>query len=873
MAVLASIAAVASLLSFEVATAFKITPRPTLLYSSVSPKLRIQTEEAAFNNVFESEVELKFTPSLKAQAYNLSIVSETVLSLALKEGKKWTQPGTTDGMTLYLTSLTIGGGLNQIMDPVPVATVIPTPTIKQNTDVIYQSGTSKLVINGTNFREKSMELTFDPPMERNKDYILSVKNDKTMVLTRMSTAKWRDEPGPLKLKRINTGAGAIRVDPEYGGITVAEVQVNLGAHGVTVESTPQERFYQSRGEVIILGEGFNTTANTLRFANSLRGKGINYTAVEHTDTQLRLVLKRGSKWRANPENLPGPLILLAVNAGAGFVPVGPTEAKKGRIVATIFEDPKVTRSAKFLYQSHSHELWIKGKGFTRGAYTTELEFEPPLNIGGTMSMIVYNRTHIKISLFEGEKWAEQTGPLTVKSINTGAGKVELDVQVGMIKVDAEDHPSGLTVMRSAQTLYQTAAIRKLVIQGSGFTEGTDLTFSPPLTKGEDYTQKFVSETKLILSLMKHKKWRPDGGALLVKKINAHGKEGEIAVGTAGKGLQVANIMADPFIESSERIIFAGHTKKLIIHGSGFAIEGTELTLRPTPRTAYEIESIEDMEMVLKLNDDKVWAQVEEGKNVHVTVQKIDTGAGEVIFDEPPVVAKVEADVDDNNCDDSCEWALDGICDDGSGKERDWEDDDYGGFYGYDDNYDEYGYGYYYEGDDDFLAPVCELGTDCTDCGASEEHAPGGALAVTCDNSCQWANDGFCDDTRTSGLCASGTDCHDCGPVDSSNYTLWDDDQWWDDDDNYWQIDDTFDTADTKDGSGSAGGGSFFLAFLEFVVYLIGVVVCGGGTYMALRWYKGESVPSLSMNQFELLDQKDPNAGKANVPITPDVVYT
>ena len=95
-----------------------------------------------------------------------------------------------------------------------------------------------------------------------------------------------------------------------------------------------------------------------------------------------------------------------------------------------------------------------------------------------------------------------------------------------------------------------------------------------------------------------------------------------------------------------------------------------------------------MEMVLKLNDDKVWAQVEEGKNVHVTVQKIDTGAGEVIFDEPPVVAKVEADVDDNNCDDSCEWALDGICDDGSGKERDWEDDDYGGFYGYDDNYDD-----------------------------------------------------------------------------------------------------------------------------------------------------------------------------------------
>lgn len=774
---------------------------------------------------------------------------------------------------MYLTSLTIAGGLNQITEPVSVANVIPTPTVQRNTDVIYQTGTSKLVINGTNFREKSMELLFDPPMERNKDYILMVKSSNTMVLTRMSSSKWRDEPGPLKLKRINTGAGAIRVDPEYGGITVAEVQANLGAHGVTVESTPQEHFYQSRGEVIILGEGFNTSANTLRFANSLKGKGVNYTAVEHTSTQLRLVLTKGSKWRANPENLPGPLILLAVNAGAGFVPVGPTEAKKGRKVATIFEDPKVNRNVKFLYQSHSHELWIKGKGFTRGEYTTELEFDPPLNIGGTMSMIVYNRTHIRISLFEGEKWSEITGPLRLVGINTGAGKIEMDVQVANIKQDAEDHPSGLTVLRSAQTLYQRAAIRKLVIQGSGFTEQTVLTFSPELTKDVDFTQKFVSENKLILSLKKQKKWRQDGGSLLVKKINSGGKEGTIEVGTGGKGLQVANIMADPYIEASERIIFSSHTKKLIIHGSGFAIEGTELTLRPTPRSAYEIESIEDMEMVLKLNDDKSWAQVEEGKSVHVTVQKIDTGAGEVIFDEPVVIAKIESDADDNNCDDSCEWALDGICDDGSGKERMWEDDDYGGFYGYDDNYDSYGYDYYYEGDDDFLAPVCELGTDCTDCGATEEHIEGGAMYVSCDNTCQWANDGFCDDTRTSGLCALGTDCHDCGPAEASNYTLWDDDQWWDDDDNYWDLDDTFDTASTKTNKDTNGGGSFFLAFLEFIVYIIGVIVCGGGTYLAMRWYKGESVPTLSAHGFEMLEQKEPLAGKADVPITPDVVYT
>ncbi len=36
-------------------------------------------------------------------------------------------------------------------------------------------------------------------------------------------------------------------------------------------------------------------------------------------------------------------------------------------------------------------------------------------------------------------------------------------------------------------------------------------------------------------------------------------------------------------------------------------------------------------------------------------KKVDTGAGEVIFEgDGVVVAKIEADVDDNHCDDSCE---------------------------------------------------------------------------------------------------------------------------------------------------------------------------------------------------------------------------
>ena len=54
-------------------------------------------------------------------------------------------------------------------------------------------------------------------------------------------------------------------------------------------------------------------------------------------------------------------------------------------------------------------------------------------------------------------------------------------------------------------------------------------------------------------------------------------------------------------------------------------------------------------------------------------------------------------------------------------------------------------------------------------------------AAECDNTCEWARDGFCDDTRTNGECALGTDCQDCGPASSGNYSTYDDDEWWDDD--------------------------------------------------------------------------------------------
>jgi len=693
-------------------------------------------------------------------------------------------------------------------------------------------------------------------------------------------------------------------------------------HGVTVESTPNERSYQSTGRISVIGTGFNAEDNHMRFANGLRGHGVNYTTVDHTTDMLTLDLKSGSKWRQNSENLPGPLILLAVDAGGGFVAVGPTEAKKGRTVATIFEDVTVNSSpSKVLFSSHSHEVWITGKGFTRGDYKTQLTFDPPLEdrIPNDITLLVYNRTHIKLTLFEGEAWLSnkvtQPIPLRVMSVNTGPGPLTMNgdgssygsaksvsgfgkgVVVATLQPDEVQHADVQVFRSTSQSLYQTAEHKDLKITGKGFKEGMSLTFDNGLTKNVDYKMVVDDAEHCTLSLKpnsaNHRKWRVEGGALRVMSITIPGVDEPIVVGSGGEGVAVAEILDDPFITAGGRIIFATHTKQLIINGYGFVLDDTRVTLTPTLPDAYYIDSVEPYRIVLRLRDGFSWADnvYAEGSSAEVLVTKIDTRAGEVMMNggDGVVVAKVEADMDDNNCDDSCEYAFDGLCDDGSSKERDWYDDDYGGFYGYDDG-QYYDYGYYYYGDDNFgddtfLAAICDVGTDCTDCGGPTH--PTQTESVECDNSCQWANDGFCDDDRTSGLCNAGTDCHDCGPVGSSNFTSLFGDDWewnaegetfWDDDDNYWAGDDELayapiDSLENK-GRMNDGVGSLFITAMQSVVYFVGIVFCTGGAFLGFKMYKTGAMPvafpMADEPEVEMADRLLTSTGKANVPITPDV---
>jgi len=166
-----------------------------------------------------------------------------------------------------------------------------------------------------------------------------------------------------------------------------------------------------------------------------------------------------------------------------------------------------------------------------------------------------------------------------------------------------------------------------------------------LTDGVDYSITRATSEKLSLTRKPHKKWRYEAGPLYLTSIQC-GSDAPVEL-ASGQGIVVATVLADPTIEASERKIYATLTKRLIVRGSGFSLDGTELTLRPTPRSSYEVESVEMAEMVLILKEGKSWAPAktkDDSKPVSIYVTKIATGAGEVVMeDDGAIVARVFPD--------------------------------------------------------------------------------------------------------------------------------------------------------------------------------------------------------------------------------------
>jgi hypothetical protein len=216
---------------------------------------------------------------------------------------------------------------------------------------------------------------------------------------------------------------------------------------------------------------------------------------------------------------------------------------------------------------------------------------------------------------------------------------------------------------------------------------------------------------------------------------------------------------------------------------------------------------------LQLKQDYDWLpsyltlKPEDDKKIPLEVLSIDTGAGVVKFSTPVIVGYIVADRPGVTCDDSCEFAFDGVCDDGSTSEYaeyyekygaygdDWQDNEYNDDEDEDEVEGKDGAGDkdsegedddaaeddYYMEDDSYKVSACVEGTDCTDCGGVDAQIdyskplPAGSSIDPCSNTCVYARDGVCDDPRGENYCSLGSDCQDCGPVGNDNFTRSDDD--------------------------------------------------------------------------------------------------
>eukprot|EP01033_Poteriospumella_lacustris_P014849 gene14849-10618_t len=118
---------------------------------------------------------------------------------------------------------------NLLPAPVIVAQVLNTPSVKENTNVLFKSASKELRINGTGFVGSGrVDLYFQPPLTKEVAYEdvtpYPLRNDQ-IVLRLRHGFNWRDASGPLYVIGVDTGGGPIKLNGD-DGIQVADVQEN-----------------------------------------------------------------------------------------------------------------------------------------------------------------------------------------------------------------------------------------------------------------------------------------------------------------------------------------------------------------------------------------------------------------------------------------------------------------------------------------------------------------------------------------------------------------------------------------------------------------------------------------------------------------------
>jgi hypothetical protein len=617
-------------------------------------------------------------------------------------------------VALVLRSVTTEGNAAELLpSPVVIANIIETPTVFPSDRQLYATASNALYINGTGFiGAKFVDLYFSPPLMKSVAYEIVTKFPLTsseLQLRLRSGFKWSEVPGPLKVVGIDTGGGPVKCNDDFG-VEVGAVVADLDEHSVTVEDmATDQRIYHDQASITIRGSGFNPDSTTLKFSNGLVGDGVNYTMSMLTETSMTLKLVAGSMWRANMLNLPGYLTVLAVNAGGGFVAVGPVNSGKGRDVAAVFERPQVFSGNTKLFRTHTHELHITGTGFPLVLGSLQVEFNPPLREDVDYTVRVVSRTEAELTLMDKKAWSSEAGALIITRVNTKGtndGWITLPgngVHVADVQDDiSAENTGGVEVFPMGVKVYQSALGMPVVIAGSGFVENMGFVFEPAMEIDRDYFFNFESKNKVTLTLRENKKWRKEAGFLIAKAVIVDGKKFTLA---NGAGIRVATVLSDPTVDAADDSIHESQSKVVAIHGHGFTnAEDIQIVIRPSSAASYKIISVMEDSIRVQLRPDQDWLPGflslnggDDGKKIPLQISTINTGAGDVVFDEPITVGFIVKDREGVTCDDSCEFAFDGICDDGTAQDNYYYYEEYG--YYMDDFKGGYGGGNYaYYGD-------------------------------------------------------------------------------------------------------------------------------------------------------------------------------
>ncbi|CAM9403288.1 unnamed protein product, partial [Ectocarpus sp. 6 AP-2014] len=87
--------------------------------------------------------------------------------------------------------------------------------------------TQRVVLTGTDFNANGTKLYFDPPASRITYRVLSSTRIALFVKNRRTLSTTVAKNEPLKIVAIDTGAGAVQINPEDGGLFIGSISAGV----------------------------------------------------------------------------------------------------------------------------------------------------------------------------------------------------------------------------------------------------------------------------------------------------------------------------------------------------------------------------------------------------------------------------------------------------------------------------------------------------------------------------------------------------------------------------------------------------------------------------------------------------------------------